>query len=74
MIITQPSNKTVLDGSDPSAKSPSPEPQAPPRAAISFGVPYDSLLDEFERNSAETAAAAESIQASIFTPSYGQPF
>ncbi|HEY4318649.1 MAG TPA: hypothetical protein VGN04_13700 [Herbaspirillum sp.] len=75
MTTTAQTEETALDGT-PASQSGKMAAAAPlpalPRPPISFGVPYDSLLDEFERNTAE--AQAESIQASIFTPAYGQPF
>jgi hypothetical protein len=76
MITTAQSNEAVLDGppGNPSGQMPAsaPELQTRHRPSISLGVPYDTLLDEFERNAVE--AQAESRLASIFTPSYGQPF
>jgi hypothetical protein len=74
MITTTQSNETVLDDNpaNPSGQTSAPELQTRYRPAISLGVPYDTLLDEFERNALE--AQAESRLASIFTPSYGQPF
>jgi hypothetical protein len=74
MTTPAQTEETALDGAPAgqSGKMPAPPLPALPRPPINFGVPYDSLLDEFERNTAE--AQAESIQASIFTPAYGQPF
>jgi hypothetical protein len=74
MNTTTQNNEAVLEGNpaDPSGQTSAPGLQTRQRPHISPGVPYDTLLDEFERNAVE--AQVESRRASIFTPSYGQPF